>query len=114
MFGVFSNYELQVIHDWLRGPASADGQAFGQAGTGTVAPRPSARAAARLAALRGAAQPAGADADPLDPDMQALQEQLRTLAAPARMELLVQAMSPAQHWTPAGLLATRLFRELAA
>ena len=28
MFGVFDTYELQVIFDWLRGPLSADGQAY--------------------------------------------------------------------------------------
>ncbi len=32
MFGVFSPYELQVIHDWIRGPASADGAPFEAAG----------------------------------------------------------------------------------
>ncbi|MDB5942210.1 MAG: hypothetical protein JWQ13_1776, partial [Ramlibacter sp.] len=65
---------------------------------------------------RGLAAPAvgeGADGDLLDPDLQALCEQLPRLDAEQQMALLVQAMSPAQHWTPAGLHATRLFWERA-
>ena len=38
-----------------------------------------------------------------------LREQLPQLDDEARMKLLVQAMSPGMHWTPAGLHATRLF-----
>ena len=35
--------------------------------------------------------------------------QRRTLEEPERTALLVRMMSPAQHWTPAGLEATRQF-----
>jgi hypothetical protein len=45
----------------------------------------------------------------LDPDLMLMREQLRTLQEPERSQLLVRAMSPAQHWTPAGLEATRQF-----
>ena len=116
MFGVFSSYELQVIHDWIRGDASADGLAFtaAQALAGRPRRRASFRAEARLAAARGQAAPLageGDDTDLLDPDLQALSEQLPRLGDDQQMELLVRAMSPAQHWTPAGLYATRLFWE---
>ena len=115
MFGVFSSYELQVIHDWIRGDASSDGQAF----TEHAAPvgrsrRPTFRAQAKLAAARGHAAPQeaeGANTELLDPDLQALCEQLPRLADEQQMQLLVEAMSPAQHWTPAGLYATKLFWE---
>jgi hypothetical protein len=113
MFGVFSSYELQVIHDWIRGEASSDGQAF--AGHEAPAGRtrcPTFRAQARLAAARGQAAPLAGEGDELlDPDLQALCEQLPTLADEQQMQLLMQAMSPAQHWTPAGLHATKLFWE---
>lgn len=113
MFGVFSSYELQVIHDWIRGDGSADGQAFTEheapAGQG---PRPTFRVQAKLAAARGLAAPAlGMREEVLDPDLEALCEQLPRLDDEQQMTLLVQAMSPAQHWTPAGLHATRLFWE---
>ena len=115
MFGVFSSYELQVIHDWIRGEAAVDGQPF----TEHEAPpgrtrRPTFRAQAKLAAARGLAAPLAPEGDDtglLDPDLQALCEQLPRLDDEAQMQLLVQAMSPAQHWTPAGLHATRLFWE---
>lgn len=121
MFGVFTSYELQVIHDWIRGDASSDGQAF----TELEAPagrarRPTFRAQARLAAARGLAAPLPSDdgdgdgegeGELLDPDLQSLCEQLPRLDDQRQMALLVQAMSPAQHWTPAGLHATRLFWE---
>ncbi|MFC5496809.1 iron-containing redox enzyme family protein [Caenimonas terrae] len=114
MFGVFSSYELQVIHDWIRGDAASDGQPFAEheAPAGRSR-RPTFRAQAKLAAARGQAAPvaAGDDAGMLDPDLQALCEQLPRLADERQMQLLVQAMSPAQHWTPAGLHATRLFWE---
>ena len=115
MFGVFSSYELQVIHDWIRGEASSDGQAF----TEREAPaarkrRPTFRAQAKLAAARGQAAPVAgdaADAELLDPDLQSLCEQLPRKSDDEQMRLLMHAMSPALHWTPAGLHATKLFWE---
>jgi hypothetical protein len=111
MFGVFNPYELQVLHDWLRGPASADGQPHAQAApSGTR--RASFRAAARLAAQqRGNNIPQG-DEDLLDSDLQHLKSRLASAPdAQASGRLLVEAMSPSTHWTPAGLYATRLFRQ---
>lgn len=115
MFGVFSSYELQVIHDWIRGDASTDGQAFAAGAVPAARPRrASFRAEARLAAARGLAASAACgsgDSELLDMDLQALTEQLPRLDDDQQMELLVRAMSPAQHWMPAGLHATRLFWE---
>ena len=113
MFGVFSDYELQVIHDWIRGAASSDGQAFAeQEAPAGRARRPTFRAQAKLAEARGRSCPsAGSDDDLLDPDLQALREQLPRLTDDQQMALLVRAMAPARHWTPAGLHATRLFWE---
>lgn len=114
MFGVFSSYELQVIHDWIRGSASSDGQAYTELGapTGTRR-RATFRAASRLAQARGEGAAAGNDDDLLDTDLIALREQLPQLDDDARMKLLVRAMSPGMHWSPAGLHATRVFWERA-
>jgi hypothetical protein len=113
MFGVFSPYELQLIHDWLRGEASADGRAYTDAVSETAAARrPSFRVAARLAATRGeSAFEAVSDDALLDVDLEALKTQLSTLDDAGQARLLVHAMAPSQHWTPAGLEATRLFMQ---
>ncbi|MDB5956555.1 iron-containing redox enzyme family protein [Ramlibacter sp.] len=105
MFGVFSSYELQVLHDWLRGAGSADGRPFTEAAPTQPRRRATFRALARNAPAL--ALP-GAD-DAVDPDLMLLREQLRGSDPVARSALLLRAMSPAQHWTPAGLEATRLF-----
>jgi len=117
MFGVFSPYELQLIHDWIRGDASADGQAYDEPALG--------RRRASFRSLSRQAQPLGSLANPgllkvledspddcgmLDPDLQALQAELAVNSSPeAQKRLLVSAMSPWMHWTPAGLHATRRF-----
>lgn len=104
MFGVFSSYELQVLHDWIRGAASADGQPW--AAGATPAPRRATfRALERVQRRRAVAAPAPA----LDPDLQPWRTQLAAAEPQERFELLVSAMSPGRHWTPAGLEATRNF-----
>jgi hypothetical protein len=104
MFGVFSSYELQVIHDWIRGDASRDGLPH-DADEGERR-RPTFRAAAR----NGMVASLAADASTLlDPDLDLFTEQLRAAEPDEREALLVDAMSPAAHWTPAGLEATRVF-----
>ena len=108
MFGVFSSYELQVIHDWLRGEASADGQPYAErAAPATSSRRPTFRVAARLMTAQGGCTPA--ISEPQDADLSLLRQKADEFDEAARTDLLVQAMSPAQHWTPAGLYATRLF-----
>jgi len=105
MFGVFSGYELQVIHDWIRGEAAADGRPY-DAPAGAPGRLPSFRATAR--------RPGGDRADPapvpLDADLSALDARLRSADPDDRLALQLRAMSPAHHWTPAGLHATRMFR----
>jgi hypothetical protein len=104
MFGVFSSYELQVLHDWIRGAASADGQPWA-AGDPALPRRATFRALARVQGRRAMQAPAST----LDPDLQLWRTRLDTAPPEQRFELLVDAMSPARHWTPVGLEATRLF-----
>ena len=117
MFGVFSPYELQLIHDWIRGDASADGRAYDEAAAAPGQRRASFRASARLAERQLGVSSAGTADAPhalLDPDLQAWQAQLAATGDPVQKKhLLIQAMSPSGHWTPAGLYATRLFQQLA-
>ncbi|MDB5965491.1 MAG: hypothetical protein JWQ72_1991 [Polaromonas sp.] len=112
MFGVFTPYELQVIHDWIRGSASVDGQPYAEPVGDGPPRRTSFRVATRLAAARGMAAPSAADTPDavlLDSDLEALDEQLAVLDPAGKDALLVSAMAPSSHWTPAGLHATRLF-----
>ena len=108
MFGVFSPYELQVIHDWIRGPASADGAPFESGATpGTGKRQMSFRVAERLKTAKGLwSEPAGGG---LDTDLEIFEKRYPTLGTAERRALLIEAMSPALHWTPGGLLATRIF-----
>jgi len=120
MFGVFSSHELQLIHDWLRGQASADGQAWDEPALAPGQRRASFRALARRAERLAGAPPAPVPDTPerleaasvplADGDLRALKAQLAASGDRAqRRRLLAQAMSPALHWTPAGLFATRQF-----
>lgn len=111
MFGVFSGYELQLIHDWIRGSASADGQSWRNAGsTLSGAKVRSFRAVTRLQQQRVDAHPA-LTVELLDPDLDSFKARLSGLDAVCREQALVKAMSPVHHWTPMGLHATRLFCE---
>ena len=109
MFGVFSSYELQVIHDWIRGEASSDGAPHTEAppADASTRRRPTFRAAVRNGMVAAVGEEVPADL--LDPDLQAWQERLRAADSVGRDALVVEAMSPATHWTPAGLEATRQF-----
>lgn len=121
MFGVFSPYELQVIHDWIAGEAVSQYPLMAEPGTAT-APRalPSFRASQRLRARRASdnarsGQPVGGrpDANDFDEELRLLEENVA--AAPNKqhaMALLADMIGPATHHTPAGLMATRLFTRM--
>lgn len=88
MFGVFSAYEQQLLHDWIAGQWTDD--------------KPATRNRKRPV-------PTLAHSDALDDEGRLLHAQLRALPATERPARLIQLMSPASHCTSAGLLATRLF-----
>ena len=112
MLGVFSGYELQLIHDWIRGDASADGRGYRDAGTGGGTARPLSFRAAMRAGTGPVAAMAPGPGELLDTELESFQGLLAGLDAQGRLQAIAQAMSPVQHWTPAGLHATRLFCEL--
>ncbi len=117
MFGVFTSYELQVIHDWIRGSDSSDGQSYDE----SESQRPPAaainfRTTQRQIATRGN-PPHDFDSDTsekllLDADLQILVEKLLAATKDGQETMLVEVMSPAHHWTPAGLFATRMFNDM--
>ena len=122
MFGVFSPDELQLIHDWLRGEASADGQAYDEPALSARRTRATFRAHDRLAQHQTALSNPGQlnvlnalnDAI-LDVDLQPLQTELAASSSvEVQQRLLVKAMAHWMHWTPPGMYATRRFIRLAA
>ncbi|MHC8314763.1 iron-containing redox enzyme family protein [Pseudomonas sp. LB3P31] len=92
MFGVFSPYEKQLLHDWIAGDWTLE------------------RA---TPARRRPIHVATAPALPVsDPDVQTLQASLAGLDPHAQMAVLIPWLSAHRHSHPAGLLATRRYIEL--
>ncbi|MCU1763034.1 iron-containing redox enzyme family protein [Pseudomonas sp. 14P_8.1_Bac3] len=92
MFGVFSPYEKQLLHDWIAGDWTPE--------RSTLAPR------------RGSSAPVEPALPASDPDIQVLQTALEGLPAADQMQVLIPWLSAHRHAHPAGLMATRRFIEL--
>ncbi|MCI1011310.1 iron-containing redox enzyme family protein [Pseudomonas oryzihabitans] len=125
MFGVFTAYEQQLIHDWIAGDFVHNGarkQATGE--RVAVLPRREVSFRARQrqqerlcpaleAEQGGAANASRAQASDFDSEEAALEQRLASQPSrAAAMALLVEQLSPARHHSRAGLLATRLFVSL--
>ncbi|MCD1641091.1 iron-containing redox enzyme family protein [Pseudomonas stutzeri] len=111
MFGVFSAYEQQMIHDWI----AADWQAEGKRSPrGALLQRQAAFNARRAAPAPTMPQPAEhASGNDFDEELQLLEQQVARLPdRAARMRLLLPLLAPQRHHSAAGLLATRLFNGL--
>jgi len=129
MFGVFSSYEQQILRDWIATPRASTVQAPAT-GARVISFRARQRAMETLgvgAATRpNANKPRGvirhhpareADLDAGDggSDLRRLEQRLAAAGSkPAAMTMLIDLMSPARHHSAAGLMATRIFRQLLA
>lgn len=108
MFGVFSVYEQQMIHDWI----ADDWQADGKRSPRSALLKGQARFNARRPAADSTAPQATAGND-FDAELQLLEQQLaRQPDRAARMRLLLPLLAPQRHHSAVGLLATRLFNGL--
>ena len=95
MFGVFSGYEKQMLHDWIAGDWISDKRVPPvRPGRGSRFSREQQR--------------------PTDPDTQALVDSLCNLSDQQQLNALIPWMSARRHCTPAGLYATRRFIQLRA
>jgi len=125
MFGVFSEYEQQILSDWIAAPRVAE------AGEEN---RPSARVLSFRARQRGLAVPEArapqnsgsrglfrhhrlarddAHGDLFNPELRELEQRLAALGSKQEMmRALIGLMSPARHHNPTGLMATRMFAKL--
>ncbi|MHC8326323.1 iron-containing redox enzyme family protein [Pseudomonas sp. LB1P83] len=92
MFGVFSPYEKQLLHDWIAGDWTPE--------------RPP------TAVRRGTSVATEPTLSDNDPDIQSLQTALDGLTAHEQMPVLIPWLSAHRHSHPAGLMATRRFIEL--
>ena len=89
MLGGFSDYELQLLYDWIGGEWQC---------------APSARTANPTANLNDPRR-----SDSLRREEHTLHKTLSILPEEQRLAHLLELMAPARHFTPAGLAATRLF-----
>ena len=119
MFGVFDGYEQQLLSDWIEIGA-------GRAQTAPMPDRFRRRPAAASVAGRGTEQPSGATVaqiiahhanDQPRPgscaEAKALFEQLAEVDTKAQAFAVLEGLlSPANHPTPAGLAATRIYADL--
>lgn len=113
MFGVFNTYEQQVIYDWIAGEA-ANEKTFTAKPTGFPRSYLSSEVKRRL--LNTPQKPfstiANTDSD-FDAEECALEATLASsLNQKEAMAVLVTLMSPANHHTASGLMATRIFSEI--
>lgn len=132
MFGVFTAYEQQLLHDWIAGESALHTEARPNGERSGLRKRqPTFRAKQRmlerlagqpnrsahrspgLAEALSSANPEGMPGSDFDSEEAALASQLK--AQPDReavMNTLVAQLAPALHATPAGLKATQLFARL--
>ncbi|WP_367253265.1 iron-containing redox enzyme family protein [Pseudomonas sp. stari2] len=90
MFGVFSPYEKQLMHDWI----AVGWQDLGK------------RARVPLKSVGDRVEEAS------DSETEALQKSLQAQSPAEQMKTLIPWLAPQHHWRPAGLFATRRFIEL--
>ncbi|MBC2659173.1 iron-containing redox enzyme family protein [Pseudomonas sp. MSSRFD41] len=91
MFGVFSGYEKQLLHDWIAGDWDLDRY-----------PSPKRRIPSHGLPER----------NDQDPETQALRQALRGQDAGRQLQLLLPWLAAPRHCRPAGLFATRTFIDL--
>lgn len=126
MFGVFDGYELQLIEDWIRDAGTGDAvhtvvrqpnvNRFRRraAANISVADAPDTASFATTSVERIVRQQLAATPLDGDADGQVLIDRLTDTGddADAAMGVLEPFLSPANHPTPAGLLATRIYTRL--
>lgn len=109
MFGVFSAYEQQLIHDWIAGEelqcSSPESPRWHDMPSPTAA-MPHSRPSPSLSAAMGPGLPD----DDLHSELQQWMNRVATDRNPD--QVLVEWMSPARHHTVTGLMATRLFTQM--
>jgi hypothetical protein len=114
MFGVFSGYELQLIHDWISGDSVWGARRYTDVseappGTTGLPKRPlSFRAISRLQEERRVRLDRGS---PVTGSL--LTEHITSAGAEKPLDFLVGMLAPGRHWTLAGSAATQEYARMA-
>ncbi|HEU4852854.1 MAG TPA: iron-containing redox enzyme family protein [Telluria sp.] len=110
MFGVFSNYEQQVLRDWISARPDAPSRSFRvqQRSMEELAPnRPRSERAPRSLLRHHAQEPEHKG------ELHLLEERVASAGSKADiMAILLPLLAPSTHHTAAGLMATRMFSRL--
>jgi hypothetical protein len=129
MFGVFSSYEQQVIHDWIAGDSGHDREAGTQHRLmsykarqrmldtldGKPAASPAVEPVRGIIRRHRSRRPGDNAENDFNIELRALEEQLAAChSREEKMAMLTDLMSPADHHTAPGLMATRIFTKMMA
>lgn len=103
MYGVFNEYERQLLYDWIAGDAIMD--------NGVV---PTGKQTVPYAGSAKTEKDANTEhLHDMDSECRALRNELADLSGRrAKMDQLVPLLGPSRHWTMAGLCATRIYIRL--
>lgn len=123
MFGVFTSYEQEVLRCWIEHPRHRQ-SAEAEPGSRPLTHRALRRRAeagfpAQLQPRQHAPRPLlrvpgeqTESAAGFDPGLRQLERELAAMGKPQAMQRLIALMSPSSHYTPAGLMATRMFQQM--
>jgi len=110
MFGVFSGYERQLVHDWISGDWQAGAHAHAGATPDEERDRRRAERLARRSLRAGEAALPSTPPGDFGAEMRRFEEDIMQAGNRRQvMDRLAGMMSPAGHHTPVGLMATRMF-----
>src|SRR5690554_663429 len=123
MFGVFNDFEQQLIHDWILGDLNQPRGTLpaGAARHRIVPPQPFRSQRRPTRTLKGTPHPSRPllrrhhreAVNDLNRELRQLEESLAPLPGKeAILDQLVPLLSPAHHHTPSGLMATRIVTQL--
>lgn len=112
MAGVFSKFEKQLLRDWIAGTTGT--QVTDEAAVQDLYSRSQSSPFRRYrkTMLNADLQRAPAAPGDLDQDVLNLKQELQHLTESAKVQRLIELMNPSQHFTAAGLFATREFARL--
>jgi len=117
MFGVFTEYEQQLLYDWIAGEWLSDVETEQPHQLAVKRRRASFRQIAggksfSNAATQGRVDRASYASQDIDAESDALEEELAGIGAAPKEQCLIGLVAPGLHWSPAGLKATRILSRL--
>jgi len=117
MFGVFTEYEQQLLYDWIAGDWLSDSETEQPHLLAAKRRRASFRQIAGGKSFSNPAHesrvdPAAYVSQDIDAESDALDEELAGIGTARKEQCLIGLAAPGLHWSPAGLKATRILSRL--